>query len=227
MKKSLVILAAFTYIGMTAALYAAFLYAPTERTMGEIQRIFYFHVPAAWVSFLAFAVVFVGGIAFLRTGKSHWDVLAYSAGEVGVFFLTLVLVSGPLWAKPVWNVFWTWDARLTTSLVLWLIFIVYLMLRSSLPGEKGARFAAVFGIIGFLDVPLVYMSIRWWRTLHPAPVLGGKSGSGLEAPMLATLMIALFGFTLLLILLLYINYKISRAEKDLELFDKEWRNGEI
>ncbi|MDZ7345457.1 MAG: cytochrome c biogenesis protein, partial [candidate division KSB1 bacterium] len=175
----------------------------------------------------AFAVVFVGGIAFLRTGKRHWDVPAYRAGEVGVFFLTLVLVSGPLWAKPVWNVFWTWDARLTTSLVLWLIFIVYLMLRSSLPGEKGARFAAVFGIIGFLDVPLVYMSIRWWRTLHPAPVLGGKSGSGLEAPMLATLMIALFGFTLLLILLLYINYKISRAEKDLELFDKEWRNGEI
>ena len=167
-------LAVLTFLLIEGALYMALLQAPTERTMGDVQRIFYFHVPSAWVSFLAFFIVCIASIAFLRTGKAQWDRLAASSAEIGILFITLVLLTGPLWAKPVWNVYWTWDARLTTSLILWLIYIAYMMVRryTSDP-ERGAKFAAVFGIIGFLDVPIVYMSIRWWRTLHPAPVIGG------------------------------------------------------
>ncbi len=217
MKKSLHLLLIAVYPAMLAALYAALIYAPSERTMGDVQRIFYFHVPSAWVSFAAFGVTAVAGAAFLRTGNIRWDRLAHGAAEIGVLFLTFVLLTGPLWAKPVWNVYWTWDARLTTSLVLWLIYLAYLMLRRAVTGERGARFAAVFGIIGFLDVPLVYLSIRWWRTLHPAPVLGGGAAAGLEPPMLQTLLICLAAFTLLFVLLLKVNFTLKTLEDDTRL----------
>ncbi len=208
MKKTYLILITISYLAIITALAFAFLYAPTEQSMGDIQRIFYFHVPSAWVAFLAFFIVFIASILFLRTSQTRWDTLARSAAEIGVVFLTLVLLTGPLWAKPVWNTYWTWDARLTTSFVLWLIYIAYHMLRHFVPDEeRGARFAAVFGIIGFLDVPIVYMSIRWWRTLHPSAVIGGGEGSGLAAPMLTTLMVCLAAFTILFIVLLYIRIK--------------------
>lgn len=217
MKKTDLALCIASYLGILAALYLALIWAPTERTMGPVQRIFYFHVPSAWVSFVAFGVVCFAGIAFLRTGKAHWDRLAYSAAEVGILFLTLVLVTGPLWAKPVWNVYWTWDARLTTSFVLWLIYLAYLMLRNYVAdSERGARFAAVFGIIGFIDVPIVYMSIRWWRTLHPAPVMGGAQGSGLAPAMLLTLMISLAAFTVLFVTLLTFRYRTNFLKMELE-----------
>ena len=204
-----------TFLLIEGALYMAFLYAPTERTMGEVQRIFYFHVPSAWIAFLAFFVVCIASIAFLRSGKAHWDRLAACSAEIGVLFISLVLITGPLWAKPVWNVFWTWDARLTTSLILWLIYIAYLMVRNyTADPERGAKFAAVFGIIGFLDVPIVYMSIRWWRTLHPAPVMGG--GGGLEPAMFHTLMAGLLAFTLLYITLLLFSYRISSLEQKIQ-----------
>jgi heme exporter protein C len=195
-----------TYVAMSVALWAAFMYAPTEATMGHVQRIFYFHVPSAWVSFIAFFIVCVASIAFLKTGSIKWDRLAATSAEIGVLFITIVLVTGPLWAKPVWGTFWTWDARLTTSLILWLIYVAYLMVRNyTQDKERGARFAAVFGIIGFVDVPIVYLSIRWWRTLHPAPVIGG--GGGLDPTMLTTLLISVFAFTLLYIVLMVLNYK--------------------
>ncbi len=218
MKKSYLYLTVSTYLAILTALAMAFLYAPTEKTMGDVQRIFYFHVPSAWASFVAFGVVAVASILFLRTGKNKWDMMAQSSAQVGVMFLTLVLITGPLWAKPVWNVYWTWDARLTTSFILWLIFIAYLMLRSYVADkERGARFAAVFGIIGFLDVPIVYMSIRWWRTLHPSPVVGGGEGSGLAAPMLQTLLVSVGAFTLLFITLLVFRYKTATLANQLEL----------
>ena len=185
--------------------------------MDEMQRIFYFHVPSAWASFVAFGVVAVASIFFLKTGKAKWDILAKSSAEVGVMFLTLVLITGPLWAKPVWNVYWTWDARLTTSFILWLIFIAYLMLRNYVADkERGARFAAVFGIIGFLDVPIVYMSIRWWRTLHPAPVMGGGEGSGLDPQMLQTLLFSVGAFTLLFVTLLVFRNKAALLTNELD-----------
>ena len=217
MDKKYLIPILLSYVAILTALYFAFLYAPTERTMGDVQRIFYFHVPSAWVSFLAFFVVCIASIAFLRTGKESWDTLAASSAEIGVLFITIVLLTGPMWAKPVWNTFWTWDARLTTSFVLWLIYIAYLMLRSYVyDKERGARFAAVFGIIGFLDVPIVYMSIRWWRTLHPAPVMGGKQGSGLAPEMLMTLMICLGAFTILFATLLLLRYKTGMVSSEFE-----------
>jgi heme exporter protein C len=209
------ILAVLTFVLIEVALYMAFLYAPTERTMGDVQRIFYFHVSSGWVSFLAFFVVCLASIAFLRTGKAHWDRLAACSAEIGVLFITLILLTGPLWAKPVWNVYWTWDARLTTSLILWLIYIAYLMVRNyTADPERGAKFAAVFGIIGFLDVPIVYMSIRWWRTLHPAPVMGG--GGGLAPEMFRSLMTGIIAFTVLYITLLLLYYRISTLEQKIQ-----------
>lgn len=186
--------------------------------MGDIQRIFYFHVPSAWVSFLGFAIVAVASLFFLRTGKSSWDTLACSAAEVGLLFLTLVLITGPLWAKPVWGVYWTWDSRLTTSFILWLIYIAYLMLRNYVSDkQRGARFAAVFGIIGFVDVPIVYMSIRWWRTLHPAAVIGGGTDSGLAPTMLVTLLTCVAAFTLFFSTLLFFRYKTMRLKEEVEV----------
>lgn len=217
MKKLHLALCILSYVGILAALYMAFLYAPTERTMGLVQRIFYFHVPSAWVSFVAFGVVCFAGIAFLRTGTVKWDRLAYSAAEVGILFLTLVLITGPLWAKPVWNVYWTWDARLTTSFILWLIYIAYLMLRNYVDdAERGARFAAVFGIIGFIDVPIVYMSIRWWRTLHPAPVMGSGESGGLAPEMLLTLLVCITAFTLLFTTLMIFRYRSNLLKMEIE-----------
>ena len=222
MKKTYLILISLTYAAILGALAMAFLYAPTEKTMGDVQRIFYFHVPSAWASFVAFGVVAFGSILFLKTGKTKWDILAKSSAEVGILFLTIVLITGPLWAKPVWNVYWTWDARLTTSFILWLIFIAYLMLRSYVSDkERGARFAAVFGIIGFLDVPIVYMSIRWWRTLHPSPVVGGGDGSGLATPMLQTLLFSVGAFTLLFITLLILRNRSALLANQIEFLKNQ------
>jgi heme exporter protein C len=175
---------------MLVALYAAFLYAPTESQMGEVQRIFYFHVGAAFNAFLSFFVVFVAGILYLARRKLVWDQIAVASVEVGVIFTTIVLTTGPIWAKPVWNTWFPWgDPRVMTTLVLWMIYVAYLILRSSLPeGDKKYRFCAVFGIIGFLDVPIVWMSIRWWRTIHPVVIT--TEGAQLEPEMLRALIAA-------------------------------------
>jgi heme exporter protein C len=188
---------------MMASLYMVFLYAPTEATMGDVQRIFYFHVPSAWVAFFAFFLVFLFSLVYLFQRRKKWDALAASAAEVGVMFCTLVLITGPIWAKPAWGVWWTWDARLTLTLVLWLIYVAYIMLRHYMVDpERRATFAAVLGVLGFIDVPLVYFSIRWWRTQHPQPVMAGGEDSGLDPQMRATLFVCLTAFTLLFIVLL-------------------------
>jgi len=219
------VLIVITYLLILTGLYMAFLYAPSEKTMGEVQRIFYFHVPSAWVSFFAFFVVCIASIIFLKTGKEKWDRLAASSAEIGVLFIVIVLITGPLWAKPVWETYWTWDARLTTSFVLFLIYVAYLMLRSYVSNkERGARFAAVFGIIGFVDVPIVYMSIRWWRTLHPSPVIAGGSGSGLAPEMLTTLIFCLFAFTFLYITLLVLRYQSEGVYKEFQAFKQKLHN---
>ena len=206
-----------TFLLMGISLYLIFIVTPTERTMGEVQKIFYFHVPSAWTAFLAFFIVCIASIVFLKTGDAKWDKLAGSSAEIGILFTTLVLITGPLWAKPVWHVYWTWDARLTTSFILWLIYIAYLMLRSyTADSERGARFAAVFGIIGFIDVPIVYMSIRWWRTLHPSPVMAGNEGSGLAPEMVRTLMVSLVTFTFLFCILLMFRYKLAMIKSTVD-----------
>lgn len=173
-----------TAILVLSAGYTTLFVAPTELTMGHIQRIFYFHVASAWTAFLAFFVVFLFSVAYLIRRKPQWDWLALSSAEVGLIFTTVVLVTGPLWAKPVWLIWWTWDARLTTTFILWLLYVSYLLLRNLITDpSRRAVVAAVFGIFAFLDVPLVYMSIRWWRTQHPPPVIGGGEGSGIDPIM--------------------------------------------
>lgn len=198
---------------VVAALYAAFVYAPEEATMGQVQRIFYFHVPSAWTAFLAFFVVFIGGVGYLRTRRMGWDIVARCSAEIGVLFTTLALVTGSLWAKPVWGTWWTWDPRLTTTLVLWLIYLSYLLLRSAVPeAEQRAVFASVVGIVGFVDVPIVFGAIRWWRTIHP--VVMDTGGFDLARPMLVALFVALAAFTVLYacLLLLRISHEQNREE---------------
>ncbi len=211
-----------TLLSMLVALYGAFLYAPRERTMGDVQRIFYFHVASWWIAFGAFAVVFGASVAYLVTRKRDHDAVAHASAELGVVFTSIGLITGPLWAKPAWGIFWTWDARLTTALVLWLIYISYLMLRRYVPDEaKRANLSAVTGIIGFVDVPIVYLSIRWWRTQHPQPVLMGGSGSGLDARMLQTLMASLVAFLFLFLWLLEKRLSVDRAQQEIEHLHKE------
>ncbi len=156
---------------MVSALSTILLYAPTESVMGDTQRIFYFHVPAAVNTFISFFIVFVGSIQFLRTRKSYWDKLALSAAQVGILFCLIVLITGPLWAKPVWGVFWRWEPRLTTVLIMFSNYTAYLMLRRfENNSDRILRIASVIGIIAFLNVPLVYFAVDLWaadQQLHP------------------------------------------------------------
>jgi len=199
-----------SFILLVAALYLVFIYVPTDETIGIVQRIFYFHVPVAWVAFLAFFIVFIGSILYLWKRESKWDVIASSSAEVGIVFTTLVLITGSIWAKPIWGVWWVWDARLTTSLVLWLIYVAYLIVRAYAAEEhRGARFAAVVGIVGFIDVPIVALAITLWRTQHPGPVI---FQGGLAPPMLLTLLVCLAAFTTLYFLLLIQGISIKNDE---------------
>jgi len=199
-----------SFILLVAALYLVFIYVPTDETIGIVQRIFYFHVPVAWVAFLAFFIVFLGSILYLWKRESKWDVIASSSAEVGIVFTTLVLITGSIWAKPIWGVWWVWDARLTTSLVLWLIYVAYLIVRAYAAEEhRGARFAAVVGIVGFIDVPIVALAITLWRTQHPGPVI---FQGGLAPSMLLTLLVCLAAFTTLYFLLLIQGISIKNDE---------------
>ena len=199
---------------MAVNLYLIFLWVPTEQNLGISQRIFYFHVPVAWVGFLAFFIVFIASIAYLIKGSERWDALAYSAAEIGVLFTSLLLIGGIIWNKPVWGVWWTWDPRLTTTLILLLIYVAYLMLRAyALRGSQAARYSAVLGIIGFVDVPIVYFAVDWWRTVHPEYVVGPRAEPGsLETSMLIVLMFSLVTFTALFAYLLIERYSLRRAE---------------
>ena len=167
------VLAVITGVMMLVDLYFIFMVAPTDAVLGHVQRVFYFHVPIAIISFLAFFVVFIASLMYLFKRSPKWDAFAHASAEVGVVFVTLALITGIIWARPIWNTWWTWEPRLTTTLILWLIYVAYLMVRSYAPTQsKGAIYAAVVGIIGFVDVPIVYYSVVWWRSIHPSPVVG-------------------------------------------------------
>lgn len=189
---------------------------------GELQRIFYFHVPSAWIAYLAFAIVFIASIAYLKTGSNRWDLLAGSSAEVGVVFCTLVLITGPIWARPVWGTWWQWDARLTSALVLWLTYVGYLFLRalSTEPGRTG-RLAAVVGIVGFVNVPIVHFSVRWWRTLHPSgPTPANPAeASGLGGPEMTAFFVSLAAFTLLFAWLLATRVRLGRLEAEVDALE--------
>jgi heme exporter protein C len=194
-----------------SAAYAALFIAPDEKTMHLVQRIFYFHLPSWMTSFTAFFIVFISNVAYLRTRKPKWDWLGVAGAEVGVICCTIGLITGPLWARPVWGIWWTWDARLTTTFILWLLYVAYLLLRGLLedPARK-AVLSAIFGIFAFLDVPLVYMSNRLWRTQHPQPVIAGGQGSGLDPTMGKVLLLCVVAMFGVMILVLLDRYRLER-----------------
>lgn len=195
-------LAGAVFVLFVWALFMAFIHAPAERVMGQVQRIFYFHVGAAWNAlYVCFALVFISGIAYLRYRKRIWDHIAATGAEIGLAFTTITLITGIFWARPIWNTWWPWgDPRVTSVLALWLVYMAYMVFRSNLPeGEKKYKYCAVFGIIGFINVPIVTVSIRIWRTIHPVVITMDKMN--LETEMIAALMVSLAAFTALFILL--------------------------
>jgi heme exporter protein C len=213
----------FLLVGMILALYMALISAPRAQdqgALGDLQRIFYFHVPSGMMGLLAFAVNFVASILYLIRKDRQWDNLALSAAEVGVMFFTIVIVTGPIWAKPVWYVWWTWTPRLTSSLVLWILYLAYMLLRSYLPDpERRAVMAAIFGIVAFLDAPIVWFSIRWaesnprFRDLHPPAMV--ETG-GLPAPMWPAFLTCIAAFLILLVYLIRRRFFLEAARLEME-----------
>jgi heme exporter protein C len=207
---------------VAASAYASFFIAPTERTMGLIQRIFYFHAASAWAGMTAFSVCFVANLLYVWRRQPRWDSLGVSAAEVGLAFITIVLITGPIWAKPVWGIYWTWDARLTSTFVLWLLYISYLLLRTLIEEpDRRALLSALFGIFAFLDVPLVFGAIRWWRTQHPAPVIMGGPGSGLEPTMRAVFFFSVFALHALMAFLIVERYGLEKLRMELDIIRRE------
>lgn len=205
-----------TAVVVTIALYMALIYAPTDSVQGVSQRILYIHAPVAWIAYLAAFVVFVGSIGYLIKRTQFWDQLARSAAELSLIFVTLALVTGSLWGRPIWGTWWTWDARLTTTLILWFIFLGYFMLRSYVAEQgRAATYAAVLGVIGFIDIPIIHMSVQWWRTLHPEPVVVRVEGPNMPNEMLIALLVSILAYTLLFACLLYQKFLIERAKDQL------------
>jgi heme exporter protein C len=220
MKKTLFGLYAVIVVAlMIWGFYQAIYVAPDDAMQGYVFRIIYYHVPSAEVAFLFFAVSLLGSIGYLAYRRSNpnlaqtSDAWAVAGAEVGVVFCTVVLTTGPLWARRAWGIWWTWDARLTTTLVLWLIYVSYLLLRRFAAGPQVQTLAAVLGIFGAVDVPIVYMSNRWWRTQHPAPVFGGSEGSGMAPSMAHVLLWNMLSWTLWGFLVLGLRYRTEREHQ--------------
>lgn len=206
---------------MTVATGLVFLYAPLERTMGEVQRIFYFHVAAAWIGLFAFFATLVVSIIYLRTGNFKWDRIGLASVEIGLLFTIMTAASGSIWARPAWNTWWTWDPRLTTYTIMALIYVAYLMLRQGIdePARR-ARFAAVYGIFGFISVPITFFAIRFWRTIHPVVVgNGGEQAQGsfaMAQPMVVVLLFCVATFTVLYFCLLANRLQLENLAERVE-----------
>ncbi len=203
-----------TYVLMLFALYTIFIYAPVEKTMGLIQKIFYIHVPTAFLSYLAFFITFIASILYLYRKDSKWDNVAHCAVETGIIFCTIVLITGSIWAKPIWNVWWTWDPRLTTTLILWFTYVAYLMLRRVVKENQRANLAAVFGIIGFINVPITFFSIRLWRTIHP--VIITSKGFNMSWPMKFSLIVTFIAFCFLFFCMLISRIRLERLNRRID-----------
>ena len=208
------ILGVLAAVALAISIVLSLVVAPPDAVQGEVQRLMYIHVPAAWLAYLSFTVVFVGSIAYLRTGKIRWDRLASASAEVGVMFTALAIVLGALWGKPVWGAWWTWDPRLTTTAVLLLIYIGYLAIRriSDNPSRR-ARWCAVVGIVGFVDVPIVHLSVVWWRSLHQGPTVLRLGGAQIEGTMLLALLAGVAAFTLVYAYLVTLRMRVGRLEE--------------
>lgn len=216
--------------------YAVFFIAPDEATMHAIQRIFYFHASSGWAAMEGTGIVFFANVAYLWKRQPKWDWLAVSAVEVSLAFWSVVLVTGPIWAHPVWGVWWAWDWRLTLTLILWVLYVAYLILRTLIDDfERRASSSAIFGVFVFLGVPLDYLSIRIWRTQHPQPVLFGGPDSGLAPTMARVFFFCSALMTFLMIVLVVQRYRLERLKHEAEetrlvleeRAETEYRNREV
>jgi heme exporter protein C len=214
MKRAFPILAVLTAVLLSYALYQALIGAPTEQTMGDVQRIFYYHVPSALTAFILFFVNFFASIVYLVRRNNKADIVALVAAEVGVVFCTVNLVTGSIWARPVWGIWWTWDLRLTLTLVLWLIYVSYLVLRRFSSSGQTPLLAAVLAVFGALDVPLVYFSIWFFRTQHPQPVIGG--GGSIDPRMLHVLLINWLAFSCFAALVCWSRFRLEVLQREVD-----------
>jgi heme exporter protein C len=188
--------------------------APPDAAQGEVQRLMYVHVPAAWLAYLSFFVVFVASVAYLKTRRIRWDRIAAASAEIGVLFTALTIVLGALWGKPIWGTWWTWDPRLTTTAMLLLIYLAYLAVRRVVDNpSRRARWAAVIGIVGFVDVPIVHLSVVWWRSLHQQATLLRVGGPEIHGSMLAALLVGVAAFTLVYAYLMALRLRVGRLEE--------------
>lgn len=205
-------------MAMLAAIWCVFVYVPNERTQGAVQRIFYFHVNCWWAAYLGFFMAAGASALFLWRPRSEHDLLARASIEVGMLFCTMGLVTGPIWARPIWGAWWTWDPRLTMAVILWTIYAVYLVLRSGGREEPEiTRYAAVLAVIGILDIPLIMVSVRLWRGIHPSVISAPATKGGLEDPrMVVALLVTMLAFALLFVWLLWLRYEGLRLRDVLE-----------
>jgi heme exporter protein C len=202
-------------VAMVAAILMIFVVVPSEREQGVVQRIFYFHVSSVWVAFVGFAVVAGASIAYLARGNPGTDRLAHACAEVSLLFTTLNLVTGPIWARPIWGTWWTWDPRLTMTVVLWTIYAAYLMLRRLGDDEGVRRYAAVLGIVGSLTIPFLFLAIRLWRGIHPAVVIAKDPDAGLKDPIMGwTLLASNIALALFFTWLAWLRARLLRVDEE-------------
>lgn len=208
------VLAVIALLALGVSAVLSLVVAPPDAVQGEVQRLMYVHVPAAWLAYLSFFMVFIASIAYLRTKRIRWDRLAEASAEIGVLFTALAIALGMLWGNPVWGTWWTWDPRLTTTAVLLLIYVGYLSIRriSDNPARR-ARWAAVVGIVGFIDVPIVHLSVVWWRSLHQGSTVFRLGGPQIEGTMLLALLVGVAAFTLTYAYLVTLRLRIGRLEE--------------
>lgn len=219
--KALIVLSWLTGTVFVVALYIVLIWAPQEAIMGDVQRVFYFHVAAGWVGALAFLVTAIVGGIYLARGEQRWDRIAVASVEIGVVFTIINIVTGSIWARPIWNTWWTWDPRLVTATIMLLIYIAYIMLRQGIEDpDRRARFGAVYGIVGFISVPITFASIRIFRTIHPV-VVGSSDPTALgafdmNAEMRVAFFFSLFTFTLIYITLLWYRLRLQQQKEKIE-----------
>ena len=219
--RALQILNVVTVVAVLASLYLVFFVAPREQVMGEVQRIFSWHVASAWMSMVAFGITALTGVIYLLTRRRAWDMISRASVEVGLLFTLMTIVSGSVWARPAWNTWWTWDPRLTTAAVTELIYIAYFMLRQGIDEpEKRARFGAVYALVGGISAPITFFAIRLFRTIHPV-VIGGtnaaaQGGFNMTADMLVAFFFALFAFTLVFVDLFWNRIRLADLQEKVE-----------
>jgi heme exporter protein C len=219
--RNLKVLSWITFVLFLAALYLSLFFAPREATMGDVQRVFYFHISNAWVGMLAFLVAAIAGGIYLARGDHRWDRVALASIEIGIVFAFITIASGSIWARPIWNTWWTWDPRLVTYTVMELIYLAYIMLRQGIEDpDRRARFGSVYGIVAFISVPITFLSIRLFRTIHPVVVGSGDAGAegsfDMSSKMLVAFFFSLFTYTFVYATLLWHRIRLQNLAEKLE-----------